>query len=296
MTDSFDHLKLCKEDADILDQLVEVGFEINQLEGLTHEQEQRARNILVTLGFLQAYPVEDASDALVDATLARIDQYESHREARLQVVTPELETAGSGFRIRMPDFVSIAAMVLIAISVFAMVSKNSRDQSMSNQCASNMAMVGHGLAEYAFDHNGEMPTTDAPAVASVFGGLIPQRTNPNKLVADGYCSEHHISCPACGDGEGSFSYQTQSAEKWDAIRNRGKVIIIMSDRNPILEKMLQGQKFNPLALSENHGSLGQNQLRDDGSTLPLMGLPIVGQDRIWILDGDNRGIDIFLTH
>ena len=43
MTESFDHLKLCKADAEMLDQLVDVGFEIDQLEYLSPEEEQRAR-------------------------------------------------------------------------------------------------------------------------------------------------------------------------------------------------------------------------------------------------------------
>ena len=34
MTQGFEHLKLCKEDSQILDQLVDVGFELDQLEYL----------------------------------------------------------------------------------------------------------------------------------------------------------------------------------------------------------------------------------------------------------------------
>jgi hypothetical protein len=60
--------------------------------------------------------------------------------------------------------------------------------------------------------------------------------------------------------------------------------------------MLAGQEFNPMTPSENHGSIGQNQLRDDGSTASLKGLPVVGKDKIWILDGNKRVLDIFLTH
>ena len=106
--------------------------------------------------------------------------------------------------------------------------------------------------------------------------------------------EPHRGTGHADDSRG-LSYQTQPQEIWDAIRNPGNVIIIMSDRNPILEKMLQGIQFNPLTPSQNHGSLGQNHLRDDGSTASLHA-PVVGGDMIWILEGKNRGIDIFLTH
>ena len=192
MTRGFDHLKLSKEDAEILDQLVDVGFEIDQLEYLTPEDEQRASNILKMLGLLDTYPVEDASDTLVDATLARIDQYESQRAVRMQVHTPELETTKRGFRIRMPDLISVAAVILVAVFVFAFISQSVRSKSISNQCGTNMAMVGHGLFNYAQDHNGNTPTEEASEVASLCGGLLtPERTEAQNRAAEGYCDHNH---------------------------------------------------------------------------------------------------------
>ena len=38
MTDHVDHLNLCKADGDMLDRLVEVGFEIDQLDDLSEEE------------------------------------------------------------------------------------------------------------------------------------------------------------------------------------------------------------------------------------------------------------------
>ena len=296
MNFSFDHLNLCQADADLLDRLVDVGFELDKLDGLSADETARATRMLSMLGLLGAYPVEDASDTLIDATLAQIDQYDSDQSQRMRIETAEIETTSSGFRIRMPDFISVAAMVLIAVSVFAMISKISRAQSISNQCASNMAQVGFGLVRYATDHKGFAPTAEATSVASMFGGLIPTRADADKLVEQGYCEHHHLNCPGHGGKGGGFSYQTQPAEAWEAIRNQGQLLIVLSDRNPILESMLAGQEFNPLTRSKNHGSLGQNQLRDDGSTASLKGLPVVGKDKIWILDGNKRVLDIFLTH
>ena len=42
MTDQGDHFNLCKEDADMLDRLVDVGFEIDRLDGLSDEEQRRA--------------------------------------------------------------------------------------------------------------------------------------------------------------------------------------------------------------------------------------------------------------
>ena len=295
MSNSFDHLKLCKADADMLDQLVDVGFEVDQLEYLTPEDKQRANSILKMLNFLDAYPVEDASDTLIDVTLARINQYEAKRAARMQIHTPELETTRRGFKLRMPDLITVAAMILLTVSVFAMLGKSARNQSINHECATNMAMVGRGLFNYALDHNGNTPTEQATEVASLFGGIIPERTNAEVLAAEGYCEHHHLNCPGHG-GEGrGFSYQTQSAAMWDEIQSRGKVFIIMSDHNPILGRMLADKEFDPLTPSPTHGSLGQNHLRDDGS-IASGAAPVFGGDLIWVLDGKSRGIDIFLTH
>jgi hypothetical protein len=82
---------------------------------------------------------------------------------------------------------------------------------------------------------------------------------------------------------------------WDAIRNRGKLFIVMSDQNPILKQLLANQKYDQLTPSPAHGSLGQNHLRDDGS-INSVAAPIFKGDLIWILDAQNKGIDIFLTH
>jgi hypothetical protein len=295
MTQGFEHLKLCKEDSQILDQLVDVGFELDQLEYLTPEQEQRAKRILNMFGLLEAYEVEDASDTLIDATLARIDQHESQRAVRMQIHTPELETTSSGFKIRMPDLISVAAVILLAVSVFAFIGQSVRSQSISNQCGTNMAMVGRGLFNYAKDHNGNTPTEEANKVASLFGEVTPERTDAQLLAAEGYCEHNHLNCPGHG-GEGrGFSYQTQPASMWDALHKQGRVFLLMSDQNPILNKLLTNQQFDPLTPSPAHGSLGQNHLRDDGST-GSGPAPVFGGDLIWILDGKNRGIDIFLTH
>ena len=295
MTSGFEHLKLSKEDAEMLDQLVDVGFDMNQLEFLSSEDEARAKSILNMLGLLDAYPVEDASETLIDATIARIDQYEAQRSARMQIHTPQLETTKQGFRFRMPDLIGVAAMVLVTVSVFMALSNSARNQSFNNECASNMAMVGRGIFDYALEHNGYTPTEQATEVASLFGGIIPERTDAELLAEQGYCKHHHLNCPGHGGEGGGFSYQTQSAESWDEILKQGKVFFLLSDRNPILDKLLANQEHNPLTPSPSHGALGQNHLRDDGSIV-TGAAPVFGGDLIWILDGKNNGIDIFLTH
>ena len=49
MTQNFDHLKLCKADAEMLDQLVNVGFELDQLEYLTPEDQTTSPNSILNM-------------------------------------------------------------------------------------------------------------------------------------------------------------------------------------------------------------------------------------------------------
>jgi hypothetical protein len=214
----------------------------------------------------------------------------------MNISTAEIEPSSSGFRIRMPDLISVAAMLLIAASVFIMISKGAREQSKQQECASNMAMVGHGLVKYAREHDGNMPTTSVASLGSWFGGSAPERTDVETLADEGYCDHGHLQCPGHGSEGNGYSYQTQSADMWNNIRSQGRLFIIIADRNPILDDLLAGGNPDPLTSSTNHGSLGQNHLRDDGSTPMSTPAPVIGGDMIWILDGKNSGIDIFLTH
>ena len=296
MNETFHNLDLSPQDAALLDRLVEVNFDLGALDKLSDEEISRANNILAIFGLLETYPMEDASDTLVHATLARINSYDLQQSERLRINTNEIAPAIGGFRIRMPDFISVAAVLLIVASVFIMVGQNARARSVSNQCASNMAMVGQGLLNYATDHNGATPTEGALNLASFFGGSTPHRTAEKQLVNLGYCDINHLNCPGHGGEESGFSYQTQPKELWTNLQQSGRVIVLLSDRNPILEKMLLGQQYDPLTRSKNHGSLGQNQLQDDGSTKSITGPPVIAGDKIWVLDESSRTIDIFLTH
>lgn len=296
MNGEFDHVNLSEEDAAMLDRLVDVGFDLDQLEYLSTEEEQRATRILNQLGLLQAYPVEDASDTLLDATLARIDQYEQQRASRLHISTAEIKPTSRGFSFPKLDLIATAAAVLLCVALVSMFVKTNRDQSIQSSCATNMAGVGAGLFTYAEDHNNAMPTSPISSLGSLFGGITPERTDADILVAEGYCDHHHLNCPGHGGEGGGFSYQTQSAQSWDSLQIRGRVFVIMADRNPILDDLLAGGTPDPLTPSASHGSLGHNRLLDDGSTYTTVAPPIIGNDFIWRLDGKNRSIDIFLTH
>ena len=104
--------ELCTEDCRMLDRLVESGFDVEQLEPLSDEERERAHALENLFGLMEHYPVEDAQDTLLHATLARIDRDEDERADRMSI-----ETGAVRSRISFPDFITVAAMVLIMASV-----------------------------------------------------------------------------------------------------------------------------------------------------------------------------------
>ena len=294
MTGPVDGQNLCDADIAMLDRLVEAGFDLEALGSLSDEEQARAQRLLSLVGLLDGYPVEDAGDALVDATLARIDREEARRSERMRVDTAQIEVSERGFRIRVPDFVTVAAMLLIVASVVLPMMHSNRVNAQRNECANNLRLVGHGLANYAADHQGDMPVTAAASLGSVFGDLVPQRVDAGALAREGYCSSGHLDCPGHADTTGSFSCQTQGARRLTLQRIPG-VTVVMGDLNPVLAAMLAGQKFDPMTSSDNHGGGYQNLLQSDGSTFYLLFRPMLGNDNIWLPDRQPR-LDIFLSH
>ncbi len=67
-------LDLSAEDRRLLDELSEVGFDPRVLDGYPPDQRRRAERLLDLLGLLRDYPVEDGDEALVQATMDRVEQ------------------------------------------------------------------------------------------------------------------------------------------------------------------------------------------------------------------------------
>ena len=86
MTSSKRPAQLSDADARVLDELLENGgLDVARAETLTGEDAERAGRIRDLLGLLEDYPVEDASDDLVHATLARVNRADAERAARMSI-------------------------------------------------------------------------------------------------------------------------------------------------------------------------------------------------------------------
>ncbi|MEM7230116.1 MAG: hypothetical protein AAF432_15015 [Planctomycetota bacterium] len=298
------HVELSADDARLLDALMESGFEPDALEALSADDRARVDRLMSVFGLMGDYPVDDASESLVHATIARIDQADREREERMTLSAAS--TPGRGFRfMRLPDFVTVAAVLLIAASVALPVMSNIRRQSIDLKCENNLRQLGYAFSTYAADNNGLMPAAQQAGIAHPWNSFS-NIMNLNPLTHGEYCSADCLHCPGNKKPTGpSYSYQWQSGEgrRWEGGQG---MLIVMGDRNPLVDAARQGLTTPPPgSMSLNHGGRGQNVLRSDGTTM-FLNNPVVGRgDNIWLPNGAKKlmnGVspsdesDVFLLH
>lgn len=313
-------LDLSLEDQQLLDALIDSEFDRAAMpaalgRALTDDDQRRLDTLTRLLELMGDYPVEDAEPSLLHATLARIDRHEEQHAQRLRFdIAQEQHASRRTLRIRIPDLITVAAVMLIAVGVLWPVAGAIRRQSIDNACANNLKTMGYAFSQYANDNNGSLPY----AMAGPMGTWENFRNalNLNPLVKGGYCDEGHLECPGHhqhsddGAGEGGPSYSYRWLTPVGLVHwNTGRVTVILGDLNPLIDAGRSGLVAPPLSVSINHGGRGQNVLTSDGRTIWLA-QPIIGGtggrgDNIWMpdnIDALRRGAtpaddaDTFLVH
>lgn len=293
MTYSEDHPirepRLTADDQRLLDALVESDFDRNILSAVSREDSRRLDAICGTLELLRDYPVDDADETLKYATLARIDRYEEQRAARMKFEAEQAraESRSTGWRIRVPDFITVAAVILIGVGVCWPVLNSVRHQSLKLACSNNLKSVAYAFDQYAADNNGSMPL----AMASIGGAPLswdraPNTINLQPLLRGNYCQEHHLNCPGHAHRETAIFSPSYSYRQFAAHANTGwqtmRITVVLGDLNPIVDAAHAGRFIPPLSVSLNHGGRGQFVLMSDGANKWLE-QPIYGSsDNIWL--------------
>ena len=282
-------IALSPQDERLLDALVDCGFDPSALEALSLDDQRRVKALLSLFELIDDYPVQDADDALIDATLARIDQYERRASAKIAVADQsDVQELGGRRRIGLPDFVSVAAVILIGASIFWPVMTNLHQRNIDAGCANNLRLLGIAFGRYANEYDGAMP------VASLFTSwntLVHNVINLGPLVAGEYCERGDLTCPGHEHADfigGSYSYRwpvPKSQLTWGA----GSVtMMVLADRNRLIDAIHRAEGTIPaLSNSLNHGGRGQNALFTDGGWVWLDQPTAPGgdDDNIWLPKG-----------
>lgn len=274
MTDRNDpNNPLSPDDARLLDALVECNFDRNALEGLNASDRARVDALMATFGLLEDYPVADAEEVLVHATLARVWRARSRR-------TLEPASDRTGWRFRVPDVLSMAALVLIGVSVAWPILGAVRARSIDARCVANLRALGTGFSMYANEHEGRVPIAMAGFGS---GSAAAFWIDPVPVAQAGYCEHGHLNCPGHDHGMG-YSRQVLPGHARVAWLT-GPSRAVMGDRNPVIDARENAVFADPFTNSGNHRGRGQNVLMLDGST-PWLDKPLVdADDNIWLIRG-----------
>jgi type II secretory pathway pseudopilin PulG len=315
---------LSADDARILDLLVEARFDLTALPPLSTTDHQRAQRLVAQFGLLDVYPEGDAfttdADALLDATMARIDRDDDARTNRMRL-DPDRDMVVRR-RFRFPDLIAVASIAILAAVILVPLVNWRNARALDLKCDNNMRLIAQGLENYGRAFSGAMPmaATLVPDLSSWLGYRNADNLNP--LKAGHYCSDACLCCPGDHDPNGSYAYQVSIGERQPRWQEGPRVAVI-GDRNPLVDLKRNGETIASVALnSASHGGRGQNILFSDGAInfanspfLPWEGATSAagsrGIDNIWLPFGDRAdslsqspvgpagpgsGVDAFLLH
>ncbi|NUQ67365.1 MAG: hypothetical protein HUU18_03665 [Phycisphaerales bacterium] len=282
-------LELHPDDQDALDAYVAAGF---QTQKVAASLRPRAQAIEALGSLIAETPAPAGRADLAERTFSRV--LNAARPAPIPI------GRATTSRFRMADLVSVAAMLLIGVSLLWPMIAAGRDRAQRLACASNFGTVASALGVYANDFSDALPTATASFGGSwIEVGKDPTRSNSANLFtlarAD-YASIESLTCPgyekACRKvncrkvmdwpqlDAVSYSYQVMGPRP--RLRHTMDATApILSDRSPVVLRAVAGQVIYPNENSPNHGGKGQGVLRNDGS-LVWLSTPHLEKDNIWL--------------
>lgn len=226
----------------------------------------------------------------------------------LNLPTDGVELTGGRNRsvvFKLRDLVAVAAAIALLGVIFVPSLTHVRAKSRQIACATNLGMIGRGLASYAGDNHDQLPIAHAVPGARWLrtsdrsGPFSPNRRNTYLLLRYGYVGrpEAYV-CPSCRTAKPMLVSNPAAMDDFPDARNCSYHSLNMggptprfgdapdqvyiADANPLFV----GARFNrvnPESPSPNHPRLlGQNVLRIDGradwAVTPRFG---PGGDNIW---------------
>lgn len=285
---------LCDADSRALDCWVEQGTESvpEALADRVSKHESLAQ--LGSTGGVGA----DRADRIA-RTMAAIEGDQRLQSERMRFEQgPELR----GWRMRLADVVSMAAMLLIIGSIALPAINGARNKQQMLACDANMQSSARAMGMYAGDHADYLPMATAGFGGSWMDVGTRDRSNSANLytmVRTGYESLDNLACsgnpnalrgepdPDAWDwrsmDEISYSYRIMPT---DGMRISIKVpsttqVVVAADRSPVTLRAARGLVIYPEANSPNHRGRGQYLLHLDGSSTWETG-PVVDGDNVWL--------------
>lgn len=269
---------------------------------------QRTQRVAAWLNLLGASRAARPQPGLLDRTLAAVEADRMSLTAERLRQEEERESVGWRIGRRFGEYAAMAVAASLLVAVLLPGLGAARQQAKRVACASNLMALGDGMATYAADFSGQLPTLGrsndgnwlprqvaaGPAVATASSGhsnaanLLPLIRRMGASAAD------HLACPSrtarpvilvdgvneIPDSVRGYSYTNlfgPARPRWD----QKNTTIVLADRNPLFVPTTSG---DPYANSPNHGGKGTTILAADGS-VRWVSTPNVGpdEDNIWTI-------------
>lgn len=277
---------LSPEDASTVDRLLEDGLDPERLETLSGDERTRGEAVLSLLGKLDQYPVEDASEDLVSATLARVARAEDEQGDRMRLDPASQDsTRLQGRRWRLPDLFATAAMLLLAVGIIWPIANSMSTHRMVALDQANFMELNASLGTFSSSNNGSTPMEAAasllPDPLDWLGGHAGMHNAAIQKTFGADAQENDFYMPEGHRARDAYSFQVWSPDL-DLSHSEQP---IAANTNP-LPALIAADRSTQLTISEairnsaSHRGSGQNVLFGDGS-VRLVRVSELEGNRIW---------------
>jgi hypothetical protein len=288
--------ELSSQDAEALDAWVLAGFDSGRVPTSLRER-ARAHEALAALARGPGGPVSSdfEREDLIARTMAGIDRLDEAADDSLRLVAP----AG---RNRWADFLSVAAVMLIGVSILWPVLSTVRDGARRTACESNLRTVARAMGAYTGDQDETLPMATAGFGGGTWWevGRDPQHSNSANLYTlarENYLELKAMACPGnpqaitaprspeardwSSHEELSYSYRVMARPEKELWGTPSQLVIV-ADRSPVIQRALRQRTMFPFEPSPNHRGQGQHALFADGSVRWLETPVLPSGDNIWL--------------
>lgn len=282
--------ELAPLDAEALDAWLLAGGRADRVPSALRDRALRLEGManLVSEG-----PVPTHRSDLVDRLMTQV--------ALLPRGTATVEAPDVAGRIRIADLMSIAAVLVVGVSVIWPMLSSMRDAHYRTVSSSRMAAAGAGMAAYSTNYGG-LPQASASMAGNPWWevGQNPEHSNSANLyllAREGFvelaqlASPTNPNAPTRSKGEtandwGTFEQVSYSYRNMFGADNREFAIrpdtALLADRSPIVPRSRRGETARADANSGNYAGRGQHVLFGDG-TVRWLGSPVLDNgDNIWL--------------
>lgn len=255
---------LGQPDQAAVDLLIEHGFDLAEAARARPDLADRVRAAHAFFTKLDAYPAEPPDAALVDATLARIDRAEDERSERMTVPAATAPRVGRG---RWTDFIAVACVAVLVLSVGLPLLHQFRERSAIAGCASNLGQLHAALHNYYNDFNSRPFAAGLGADLSRLASWsnYDNSKHLDVLHQSQYCAPNCVHCANDSECAG-YASQVPSRHS-DPLWAAHASLPLVADRNPLVFQTAFGGRLRVPTVenSPDHARRGQNVLYGDGA-------------------------------